>query len=261
MEPPPLLPEPQTEPPRTATMSVGARLMNVFAVPGEVFQEVKVAPASAANWVVPVLLFIIVGVLSVLVIFSQPAIVQQLREQQDKAIEKQVQAGKITQAQADQATAVLEKFMGPTTLKLFGSAGVVVVGFVRVLWWAFILWLFGRWVLKVSLDFNKTLEVAGLTTMIVVLGAVVALLLTVNLGKLGMGASLALAVKDFDMNRKSHLFAGAANVFSFWQLAVTSIGLARLANVPFVRAAWVVFTYWLMQESLLIMSGMGQWAL
>ena len=243
------------------TMSWAARLMNVFATPGEVFQDVKTAPASAATWLVPVVLFILVGVLSVLVIFSQPAIVQQVREQREKAIEQQVKAGKITQAKADQYTAAFDKFMGPTMFKLFGSVGVVFAGFVRVIWWAFILWLLGRWVLRVHLDFKKTLEVAGLATMVVVLGSVVALLLTVNIGRLGVGPSLALAVKDFDLNRKSHLVAGAVNFFAFWQLAVTSVGLAKLANVPFVRAAWVVFAYWLLQESILIMSGVGQWAL
>jgi len=261
MEQPPPLPPPQTEAPQRSEMSLGARLMNVFAIPGEVFQEVKLAPVSAANWLIPVALFIVVGVVSVLIIFSQPAIVQQLREQQDRAMEQQVKAGKITQEKADQISAAMEKYMGPTTLKIFGSAGVVVAGFVRVLWWAFILWLVGRWVLRTPVGFSKAVEVAGLTTMIVVLGSIVALLLTLNVGRLGVGPSLALAVKDFDFNRKSHLFAGAANVFAFWQLIVTSVGLARLANVPFIRAAWAVFACWMIQESLLIMSGLGQWAL
>jgi hypothetical protein len=261
MESPPPIPDSPTAEPQPATTSLLAKLFNVFAVPGEVFDEVKAAPASAATWLVPALLLAVVGALSAFVLFSQPAILQQIREQQDKAIEQQVKAGKITQAQADQYSAMMEKFFNPTVLKLFGAAGGLAAAFCRVVWWGFILWLLAKQLLKTSVPFPKALEVSGLSMMISVLGMLVGLLLTVNLGRLGAGASLALVVKDFDLTRKSHLFAGAANLFSFWQVAVTSIGLAKLANAPFMRAAWVVLAFWMLQESVLILIGMGQWAL
>ena len=41
---------------RETAMSLAARLLNVFATPGDVFDDVKVAPASTANWLVPALL-------------------------------------------------------------------------------------------------------------------------------------------------------------------------------------------------------------
>ena len=61
-------------------MSLTARLFNVFADPGEVFEEVKNGKPSAANWMVPALVFALAGVISVVVIFSQPAIVQQIHD-------------------------------------------------------------------------------------------------------------------------------------------------------------------------------------
>jgi len=58
--PPALPPElPASQPPTT---SLAARLMNVFAVPGEVFDEVKASAHSAGNWLLPAL----VGSVSVL---------------------------------------------------------------------------------------------------------------------------------------------------------------------------------------------------
>ena len=45
------------------------------------------------------------------------------------------------------------------------------IGFARVFWWAFILWLLGRLFLKVRFGYPKALEVAGLGLMISVLGA------------------------------------------------------------------------------------------
>ena len=151
----------------------------------------------------------------------------------------------------------------PATLKVLGGMAAALVGVARVFWWAFVLWLLGRLFLKVRFGYLKTLEVAGLGLMISVLGAMVMLLLMVNLPRLFATPSLALAVSDFDASRKSHLLLGAANVFSFWLVGVLSVGLAKLAGVPFLRAAWFVFAAWLIQESfLMLVAGvLGQFTL
>jgi len=94
-----------------------------------------------------------------------------------------------------------------------------------------------------------------------VLGAIVTLLLTVKLAGAPASPSLALGVGDFDATRKSPLVLGAVSVFSFWFVAVMSTGLARLGGVPFLRAAWLVFAYWLLQESFFNVLGWGQLAL
>jgi hypothetical protein len=89
-------------------MSLPARLLNIFADPGEVFEGVRSSRASLANWLVPAALLSIASILLALAMFSQPAIVQQVREQQARAIEDQVSAGKLSQADADQAMAVID---------------------------------------------------------------------------------------------------------------------------------------------------------
>ena len=77
-ESPPVL-EPQPVASKSPTMSLAARLLNVFAIPGDVFEEVKATRASVGNWLAPVILSAVVGAISAIVIFSQPAIQQQLR--------------------------------------------------------------------------------------------------------------------------------------------------------------------------------------
>ncbi len=253
----------ESEPPapKEPPTSLAARLLNVFATPGEVFEEVKAAKSSTANWLVPVLIASVVGALSAIILFSQPAILQQLREKQERTLDKQVQAGKMTRAQAEQALAMVEKFSGPAMMKLFGSIGAVFYSFGRVFWWALVLWLLGRWFLNVRFDYMKAVEVAGLASMIAVLGMLVATLLAVNLGKLFSSPSLALAISDFDPQKKSHLLLGALNVFYFWQVGVMSVALARLAAVPFARAMLGVLGVWVFWELLLIYSGLGTMAL
>jgi Yip1 domain len=246
-------PDPKTRP----RMSLPARLLNVFAVPGEVFGDLKNARPAVSNWLVPALLGAVIGVISVFIILSQPAIQKQFKERQTKLIEEGASAGKMT----DQERRLAEKFTGPAVLKAVAGAGAVIGSFVSVFWWGFILWFLARRWLKTPVPFAKALEVAGLAMMINVLGGIVAMLLIVNLGRMGATPSLALMVKDFDTTRKGHLFAAAANVFSFWVVGVRSIGLARLAEVSYLRAAWVVVTFWVLEQCFFVITGLGQLAM
>jgi Yip1 domain len=234
--------------------------MNVIASPGEVFDEIRTTRSTASNWVVPAIIASILGIAFTLVMFSQPAIQRQMREQQERAFEKQVQAGKMTQQQADQAMEMTQKFTGPM-MKIFGSIMAVVMSFAKLFWWALVLWLIAKWFLKANIPYMKAVEVAGLSSIIVVLGGIVALLLMVILGKMYASASLALLVSEFDVTSKKHYLLAAVNGFSFWLVAVMGLGLARLAGAPFGRATLLLLTYWIAMSLLLIGIGMGQLAL
>ncbi len=238
------MPGPPPAAPPAPTTALAGRLLNVFATPGEVFDEIKAAPPSTANWLAPALISAIVGTLSVIIMFSQPAIIQQMHEQQAKVFEDQVSAGKMTRTQADQAEAMSEKFSGPAILMISGSFGAVFSSFVRVFWWALVLWLLGWIFLKTKLDYLKVAEAAGLATMITVLGTIVTLLLTVILGKMTT-PSLALLVDHFDPKNGLHLALAAVNLFALWQVGVMAAGLARLSGARFSKALGLTAGYWL----------------
>jgi hypothetical protein len=266
MEEPLPVQESPPDAPQPPAMSFAARLLNVFAVPGEVFAGVKASRFCVGNWLLPALLSAVVGVLTSIVIFSQPGIQRQVREageQKAKELDQQVIAGKMTRTDADQVRAAIRIVTDPATLRTVGTIAAVLFGVARVFWWAFILWLLGRRFLKAQVGYLKALEVSGLSLMISVLGGIVMLLLTVNLPKLFAMPGLALVVTDFDAARKSPLLLGAANVFEFWLVGVRSVGLAKLAGVPFLRAAWLVFACWVIQGSFLMLLGgaLGQFAL
>jgi len=242
-------------------MSLTGRLTNIFVSPGEVFEGMRNRPPAVVNWLVPMLIYAVVGAISMLIIFSQPAIIQQIHEQQAAALDKQVKDGKLTQAQADQALQMLEKFSGPTTMKIFGSVGAVLGSAVRVLWWAFILWLMATLIVKTKVPYQKMIEVAGLTTMILVLGGVVTLLLTVITSKLGITLSPALVLSNYDIKNKAHLALAALNAFNLWQVVVFASGLARLTGTTYTRALLIVGIYWVLFSAFCISVGMGQFAL
>src|SRR5690349_19624022 len=116
-EPPPLSPpaEPASSAPVSAS-SLAGRLMNVYAAPGEVFEGLKGKLSVVSNWLVPALLFVLVGSVASFLIFSRPTIQHQLREQQTKKVDELVKSGKMSQADADRAQEMMEKFTGPTMM-------------------------------------------------------------------------------------------------------------------------------------------------
>lgn len=249
MESAPPIPDSDSKP---APTSIWSRLLNVFAAPGDVFEEVKNSAPFLANWLIPTLILAVVGIIATFVIFSQPAVIQQIRDQQQQAFDKQVSAGKMTQAQADQAQAMAEKFAGPGAIKIYGSFGAVVSSFVVTFWWALLLWLIGRFYLKAPLAYSKALEVSGLAVMIGALAVVVKTLLIVVTGSAFAAPGLILLVKKFDPHNPIHHLLALTDVMNFWLLAVRSVGLAKLANSSFGKTAVAVFGIWLLFAALAI---------
>ena len=243
MEPSALTPEPFPEAPPPPTMSLGGRLLNVFAAPGEVFQEVKTAGVATANWLAPALILIAVSWAAAWVIFSQDVINHQLSEITDRAIQKQIEKTRMSEQQAEQARAMGEKWAG-ISAKIGSALAPVVAGFATPFFWGLIVWLVGAKLLKGGFPYMKAVEVVGLANMISVLDVIVKTLLIVALGNLYAAPSLVLLVREFDPQNTVHSLLALVNVMTFWLLAVRAVGLARLSGVSFSKAALWVFGVW-----------------
>ena len=235
-------PEPESAPPPPAS-SLVSRMTNIFAAPGEVFNEIKAAALANTNWVAPAILLTLAGWVSAALIFSQPAIRQQMSELADRSIDQMVEKGRLSGDQAEKAKPTAEK-MAVTAGAISAVAGAPVFAFVSPFWWGLILWLGGK-VLKGNFEYLKAVEVAGLANMILVLDAVVRTLLILVTGNLFASLSLALAVKDFDPQNTLHGLCALVNVMLFWALLVRAIGLARLSGASVGKAALWVFGIWI----------------
>jgi len=253
MDQPPAL-EPQSATPPLASMSLAARLANVIAAPGDVFDEVKSARASMANWLVPATLFIAIGWIGAVLVFSQPALQHQMNDVAEKNIEKQIQKQHLTKEQAEQARQKGVQFAGIFS-KVGAVAAPVFAGILTPIWWGLILWLVGAKIFKGNFLFLKGVEVAGLANMVGVLGAVLKILLVLVTGNLFATPSLALLAKDFDPQNPVHGLLAVVNVMTFWYLWVAAIGLGRLGSVSFVKAAAWVFGIWASYTGLMVAMG------
>jgi hypothetical protein len=236
----PSLSEVQPATPQPPTMSLMARMMNIFAAPSDVFDDIKNSPPSTANWLVPAVVLVVVGWICSGIILSQDAFRHQVSELVEKSIQKQIEKTHMPEQQADMA-----RKMGEISWKVQVAVGPAILAFAIPFIWGLFLWWVGRKVFKAHLPFMKGVEIAGLSSTIGILEAVVKTLLIFVTGNIMASTSLAMLVKDFNPQNPTHSVIAVVNVMTFWALAIRGIGLARLTNVSTGRAIAWVFGIWI----------------
>jgi hypothetical protein len=244
--------------PSPATSSLLARMFNVLVAPGEVFDEVRSAPGSTANWLVPALILMVVGAISLWLACSQPAVQQQMSEFLEKTLEKQGHAAQMN----EQARAMAEK-IGLISMKVSQVLQPVAAAAITPFWGGLIIWLVGAKITKGNFGYLKAVEVAGLTNVIGILEVVVRALFIVALGNMFAGPHLGLTLKEFDTSNPLHYSLAAANPLMFWGLAVQALGMAKLSGMSFAKSlAWLLAIYVLLSGCMIgcsvAMQGLGR---
>jgi hypothetical protein len=243
-------PDPQPPPPVEGTpaspptgQSLVGRMLNIIAAPAEVFDGIKGKEPSHGNWLGPALLLLVVGWLGAWLVLSQDALKQQMREASEKAVERQIKAQHMSEAQAEQTRQAAEKFgsIGQTVAYITMP---VIMAFMPTFIVGLMLWLVAQYALKAPLPYLKVLEITGLAAVISVLETIVRTLLILITGKMTASLSPILLIKEFDPSNALHSLALFANPFFFWLLMVRAIGLARLTGSSLRKAACWVFGLW-----------------
>jgi hypothetical protein len=240
-------------------MSLGDRFVNLFASPGELFQNVRTSPPTHTNWILPLVLLVVVTIAMTQVLLHNPSLVDQLttmmRDGMKKGVEQAIRDGKITEEQAE---AQFEMFRPGSMLFLISSTvGPILWSLVRLFALGLLFWLVGRSAMNAAgTPYMKVVEVVGLTLLISALESIVTTMLMVGLDSIHATPSLALAVSGFDPMNTVHAALAKVNVFTLWILAVLSIGLARLFQRDFPKVAVLVFALWFLWSAVSVFTGM-----
>jgi len=234
-----------TEPVPTIS-SFLTRAANVFASPGELYDEVAQVPVQTSSWLVPFLCMLLLAILSAFIVFSNPTFRDQILEPQRQELQKEVEKGKMTQEQADKATEMMEG--GPMTLVIgtVSSAVVVTLVFFSI---PLLLWLIVKFGFKSSADYKKILEVLGLTALIGILGSIVSLLMMHVFNTMYASPSgILFVMNSYDRHNVAHSLLAALNVFTLWQVVVAGVGIGKVGGkssgvgVGTVLGLWLVWT-------------------
>ena len=190
-------------------------MLNVFVYPSDVFDEVVAAPPTAKHWVVPTLLVCLSGVMLL------------------------------------QVTARFGEGTSSLAAPVTSSFTVCLGTFAGVFWCAFVIWFMGRTFLKTHFAFGKALEVAGLASLILVLGNVVTILLIPAFGDAHARPALSLLAKGLDPRGRALL--DTLDLFQLWSIGTLAVGLSRLSGATFKEAGFWVFGYWIFARVALVL--------
>jgi hypothetical protein len=204
---------------------------------------------------VPTVLVCLASIIYALVVFSQPAVLQQINEQKHKAMEKRLE--KLPPEQRQEVLAMADKFSGPVILKSISSVQGVLSGFSRPLIMALLVWLGGLLLFKADLAYLKALEATGMAGMIIALGTIVSMLLVVITGNIGANLNALLFLRDVQPGNLLHMILGVLNIITLWYLVVLTIALARLTSSSVLISGLWVFGIWTVFQVGLITLGWG----
>jgi Yip1 domain len=223
-----------------AATSLVAKLFDMLASPGEVFDEVLATPPRLANWLVPTVLV----ALASLILLRAASTERVPAAAASQTIEAQAATSEAAAGQAEPGSLDWQRLSMLATL-----AGT----FAGTFWSAFLLWLIGCAFLRTRFSYLKTLEVVALAGMIVALGAVVTALLIGASGNPDARPALSFFVRRLPSTSHARLFLDAFNFFHLWTATVLALGLSRLSGVSFKESAFWVFGYWFVARLALIL--------
>ena len=234
--------------------SLVERLTNVIVSPGDAFAELRGMPVNPVNWAIPLVISILAGIVFTVTIFSQGNVLERMQQDQATQLEKQVEQGKMSEQQAENARKAMEQFMNPKLMMAAGSAATI---FFTPVAWVLMAFVF-HWVVRIGsqshIPFTKCFEVIGLASVVSVLGVAVNLLLVIITGNMNMTLSLALAVQDFDPTNSTHALASIVDLTQIWWVAVMAVAWSRLTNHPVATCgAWLFGIYVVLRVSMVLL--------
>jgi uncharacterized membrane protein YuzA (DUF378 family) len=186
---------------------------------------------------------------------SNASLADQLGSTMRQAMEKSIADGKMTQQQADQAFEMMRP--GSVYFTVFSVGGTLLWTLGGLFALGLVYWLVGKSAMSATAPYMKVVEVVGLTFIISTLEVIVTMLMLFAFDRITATPSLALFVSNFDVTNKVHLLMSKMNVFTFWILAVTSIGLSKLFRRDLPKVLVLVAVLWILWTVITVFTGCG----
>jgi hypothetical protein len=245
------------EQPRPPAISLGKSIANVFASPAEAFEGLGLSASAPVLWVTTLLGSIVFVAIFSYIISSNDTFRGQIVDAQSKALQKQVEEGKITQERADLATDQMQK-MGAMFMVIGTVAGTI---FVALYYFgaALFLWLAAKLAFKSPAGYGKYLEAYGIANWIGILGALITLLLMLGLNSMYATPSAALAIyTQYDSTNTTHKILSTLNVFVIWQTAILGIAVAKLSGKSTMAGIGLTFALWIVWVAISLALGLAR---
>ena len=195
-------------------MGLVKRMVGVFVSPGATFEAVR-ARVSVADWLVPLILVMIVGTVSVYMLTP-------LMDEMNEALKD---AGEHAQAIGRVSTVIGAAFSVAIMLFVFAA---ILLGLARL-------------VLGGETTYRHVLAVSSYSSLVNIPSAIVTIPLMIAKESMEVQVGLGLLLPDSMTESFLAYFLNALSVFSVWQCALTAIGLGIVSGISTKKAAIGVF--------------------
>jgi hypothetical protein len=242
-------------------MSFTEKLVNIFASPGDLFENVRLTPKTPSNWIIPVAIMIVIAIAMQQIIMSNPSLADQTKAMVEKAtkesLDKAVQSGKITPEQAEQQREQIERFSDPSSPLRIVISGVSIAVFMPAILFllSLVYWLLGKTAMHATAPYMKVVEVVGLTFLIAAVESIVTTVMVVGFDSLHAAPSLAVFVQNYEAGNKLHAALAKVNIFSIWSLVVASIGLSKIFQRDLPKVLVLIFALWILWSAFTVFTG------
>jgi len=250
--------EPQKPPESVEQMSFIDKLTNIFASPGELFENVRETGPTNSNWLVPWITYVAISIMMSLLVLGNPSLKEQLstsiKKQFDKGMEEMIREGKISQEQAD---AQYEQFGRPGSpwFMIISVASTLLGSLVVLFALSLFYQLLGKLVMSASVHYMKVVEVIGLTFFIGALERIVTTGLIFATDSIHASPSLAIVLSEVDPENKLHVVMSKINVFTAWDLTITGIGLSTLFQRDLPKVLVLIVALWIIWSAFSVFTG------
>jgi hypothetical protein len=225
-------------------LSHSDKAVGILTEPGNTFAEMSKHPPRTIDWLLPLVIFIILVVISQVLQNANPTIAYNAKQKRVEALEKSfdkaIKEGQMTREQADTQLENIEKM----NLFVFQIVGIVFTTFLLFFLISAIYLLFGKFVFKGEGSYSSALVANGLPFYI---GAIEVLVYTVAalVTETGMANGSVGSFLDILPSTLSGLLLWILNPIAIWMYIVIGIGLARMfkstKTIPFVILTLIVF--------------------
>ncbi|GMU87333.1 MAG: hypothetical protein AMXMBFR48_25740 [Ignavibacteriales bacterium] len=225
----------------------------IFTEPRSVFDQLMNFPVRTSDWLIPLAVILLLSVGSTYILFTNPAIVMEVRDKQmrktEKALNEMVKSGQLTESQKEEQMMAAEdriKDIGTTRGVIFQSAMIIIFGSLIYFLIAAIYLGIAKFFFAAEGEYRGILVASSLSGYInsvsIILIAIASMMMDTTFTDLSL-ASLA----GMDKNTWPGFLASRLDIFTISAFFVFGVGMSRMMMQKEKESKYLllVFGMWL----------------
>ncbi|MEN8191438.1 MAG: Yip1 family protein [Bacteroidota bacterium] len=230
------------------------KMVGVFTEPTNTFTEISQFPAKTADWIVPLLIFIVLVNLSTILMQTNPQIKYSMVEKQMEVVQKSlddaVKSGAMTQEQADsRSEAIREQFeSGGAAMMIPQIVGTVIGVFIFFFIVSGYFFAISKFGLKGTGTYKDAMVAYGLPLYVAMIQVIFTVILAMLMNKIITDTSIVNFI-DVDKTQLLGFLMSKIDPFSIWFYAVVGVGFAKMFKsdsigkyIGMVIGSWLIFS-------------------